>query len=101
VRVSAQLGEAPARVSAEGPVSLEMERVLEQGPDAAQAPKAQRVLEVNAQHPVFDKLVAAESAGDKDKLALYASLLYDQALLVEGLPVDDPVEFAKNICELM
>ncbi|MBP3885234.1 MAG: molecular chaperone HtpG, partial [Olsenella sp.] len=101
VRVSAQLGEAPARVSAEGPVSLEMERVLEQGPDAAQAPKAQRVLEVNAQHPVFEKLVAAESAGDKDKLALYASLLYDQALLVEGLPVDDPVEFAKNICELM
>ncbi len=101
VRVSAQLGEAPARVSAEGPVSLEMERVLEQGPDAAQAPKAQRVLEVNAQHPVFEKLVAAKSAGDDDKLALYSSLLYDQALLVEGLPVEDPVAFARNVCELM
>ena len=65
------------------------------------APKAERVLELNAGHPVFAKLVAAQAAGETEKLALYASLLYDQALLVEGLPVDDPVEFAKNICSLM
>ena len=101
VSTSASLGEAPARVAAEGPVSLEMERVMEQGPDAGQMPKAQRVLEINPQHPVFQKLVAAQAANEEDKLALYASLLYDQALLVEGLPVDDPVQFAKNVTELM
>ncbi|OFR22683.1 molecular chaperone HtpG [Atopobium sp. HMSC064B08] len=101
VTTSASLGEAPARVAAEGPVSLEMERVMEQGPDAGQMPKAQRVLEINPQHPVFQKLVAAQASKEEDKLALYASLLYDQALLVEGLPVDDPVQFAKNVTELM
>ena len=101
VRVSASLTDAPACVTAQGPISLEMERVLLQGPDASMAPHADRVLELNAKHPVFDKLVAAHTAGDTEKLSLYASLLYDQALLVEGLPVDDPVEFAKNICALM
>ena len=101
VRVSANLTDAPAAITTEGPVSLEMERVMMQGPDAAMAPKAQRVLELNANHPVFQKLVGAQEAGDDDKLKLYASLLYDQALLVEGLPVDDPVEFAKNVCALM
>jgi len=101
VRVSANLTDAPASIGTEGPISLEMERVMMQGPDAGMAPKAQRVLELNANHPVFEKLVAAQAADDQDKLALYASLLYDQALLVEGLPVDDPIEFAKNVCALM
>ena len=101
VRVSANLTDAPAAIATEGPISLEMERVMMQGPDAGMAPRAQRVLELNAKHPVFAKLVAAQAAGDEDKLSLYASLLYDQALLVEGLPVDDPVEFAKNVCSLM
>ncbi len=101
VRASARAGEAPACIATEGPISLEMERIMAEGPDAGMAPGARRVLELNANHPVFAKLVAAQDAGDEAKLALYASLLYDQALLVEGLPVDDPVEFAKNVCELM
>ena len=101
VRVSANLTDAPACISTEGPISLEMERVMLAGPDADAAPRAQRILELNANHPVFQKLTAAQEAGDTDKLSLYASLLYDQALLVEGLPVDDPVEFAKNVCALM
>ena len=101
VRVSANLTDAPAAISTEGPISLEMERVMMQTPEAGMAPKAQRVLELNAKHPVFQKLVTAQSLGDEERLSLYASLLYDQALLVEGLPVDDPVEFAKNICSLM
>lgn len=103
VRVAAGLGDAPATIASEGPVSLEMERVISQGPDAdaASAPKAQRVLQLNATHPVFAKLVAAKEAGDKDRLALLGSILYDQALLVEGLPVDDPVEFARNVARLM
>ncbi len=104
VTVSAHLAsadDAPSSVSAEGPVSLEMEQVLASSPDGADTPKATRVLEVNAAHPVFAKLQAAQEAGDTDKLALYTSLLYDQALLTEGLPVADPVAFAQNVCKLM
>lgn len=101
VTVAAGLEDAPARVSAEGPVSLEMERVIAQGLEAGTAPKAKRVLELNAAHPVFGKLVAAEKAGDKDRLKLYGHILYDQALLVEGLSIDDPVEFASEVTKLM
>ena len=101
VTVAVGLEDAPARVSAEGPVSLEMERVIAQGPEAGTVPKAKRVLELNAAHPVFGKLVAAEKAGDKDRLKLYGHILYDQALLVEGLPIDDPVEFASEVTKLM
>ena len=101
VCVSANLTDAPAAITTEGPISLEMERVMMLGPEADMMPRAERVLELNASHPVFAKLVAAQASGDDKRLALYASLLYDQALLVEGLPVDDPIEFAKNICSLM
>ena len=59
------------------------------------------MLELNAKHPVFDKLKSAQESGDKEKLSLYAGLLYDQALLVEGMLPDDPVAFASHVCELM
>ena len=101
VTVSARLTDAPAAITSEGPLSLEMEKVLAAGPDAGEAPKAQRVLELNAQHPAFDKLKAAQETGDADKVSLYAGLLYDQALLVEGILPDDPVAFASHVCELM
>ena len=101
VSVAAGLGDTPAVVTAEGSISLEMERVMAQGPEAGYAPKAQRVLELNASHPVFGKLAAAQAAGDADKVALYAGVLLDQALLVAGLPVEDPVAFAENVCKLM
>ena len=101
VTVSARLTDAPAAITSEGPLSLEMEKVLAAGPDAGEAPKAQRVLELNAKHPIFDKLKAAQESGDKEKLSLYAGLLYDQALLVEGMLPDDPVAFASHVCELM
>ena len=101
VRASARAGEAPACISTEGPVSLEMERIMADGPEGMMAPGARRVLELNAGHPVFAKLTAAQEAGDTARIELYASLLYDQALLMEGLPVDDPVAFARNVCELM
>ncbi len=101
VAAAANPSDAPARITTEGPVSLEMERVLAQGPEGMEAPKSRRVLELNVSHPVFQKLVDAQEASDDEKLALYAGLLYDQALLVEGLPVDDPVAFAQNVCSLM
>ena len=103
VTVSARLTDAPACITTEGPLSLEMEKVLAKGPDAdsGDLPKSQRVLELNAKHPVFDKLAAAQKAGDEDKIKLYAGLLYDQALLVEGILPADPVAFASSVCELM
>ena len=103
VAVSARLTDAPACITTEGPLSLEMEKVLARGPEAdtGDLPKSQRVLELNAKHPVFEKLVAAQSAGDADKVKLYAGLLYDQALLVEGILPADPVAFAQSVCELM
>lgn len=106
VSVSSRLvGEdaSPACITTEGPLSLEMEKVLKRGPegDIEGLPKTQRVLELNAQHPVFAKLVAAQEAGETEKLGLYAGLLYDQALLVEGILPEDPVAFATSICALM
>ena len=103
VAVSARLTDAPACITTEGPLSLEMERVLRRDPsaEAEGMPKSQRVLELNAKHPVFEKLVAANEAGDAEKIRLYAGLLYDQALLVEGILPEDPVAFAASVCELM
>ncbi|WP_040221257.1 molecular chaperone HtpG [Collinsella bouchesdurhonensis] len=103
VAVSARLTDAPACITTEGPLSLEMERVLRRDPsaEAEGMPKSQRVLELNAKHPVFKKLVSANEEGDAEKIRLYAGLLYDQALLVEGILPEDPVAFAASVCELM
>ena len=103
VTVSARLTkpeDAPACIATEGPVSLEMEKILNAGPMPEDV-KSQRVLELNAQHPVFAKLQAAQEGEDADKLKLYTELLYDQALLMEGVAVPDPVAFAQNVCKLM
>ena len=102
VAVSTRLTDAPAALTAQGPVSLEMEKIMSQMPDAqAQAIKSERVLELNAGHPIFEVLKQAQEGGDADKVSRYTNLLYNQALLVEGLPVDDPVAFSQAICELM
>ena len=101
IEVSATSMEAPARLTAGGPVSLEMERILSMGPDADQIPRAERVLLLNAQHSAFETLKTAFAEGDKKKLRLYTDLLYNQALLVEGLPVEAPITFAEEICKLM
>ena len=103
VAVSARLEDAPACITTEGGLSLEMEKILARGPEAdgMDLPKSQRVLELNAKHPVFDKLVAAQAAGDTDRVSSYAGLLYDQALLVEGILPEDPVAFAQRVCDLM
>ena len=103
VAVSARLTDAPACITTDGPISLEMERVLKKNPgsDMSGMPKTQRTLELNAKHPVFAKLTAAHEAGETEKVAKYAGLLYDQALIVEGLLPEDPVAFAQSVCDLM
>jgi len=100
VEVSPNAMDAPARLTAIGQMSMEMERILAQGPGDSMA-KAEKVLQLNAQHSAFDTLKAAFADDDKSKLRLYTDLLYNQALLVEGLPIEDPVTFASEICKLM
>ncbi|PNV67876.1 molecular chaperone HtpG [Enteroscipio rubneri] len=101
VAVSSRLTDAPACISAAGPISLEMERIMAQMPDGGEAPKSERVLELNVKHRVFDVLKAAQEAGDADKVKLYAEVLYNQALIVEGMPIDDPVAYANAVTKLM
>ena len=90
----------PVCLTSSGGVSLEMERVMQSqaGIDTENAPmKAERVLELNIAHPVYTKLQGLADEQLKD----YASLLYNQALLIEGFPVEDPVAFSNAICKLM
>ncbi len=100
VKVSTRLKTHPVCLSSEGALSIEMEKVLSSMPNAG-GMKAQRVLELNATHPIFAKLQTLQKDGDEEKLSEYAKLLYDQALLIEGLPVEDPVAFSARICALM
>lgn len=100
VAVSTRLSGSPVALTAEGPISLEMERVLSGAPGNDDV-KSERVLEVNAEHPIFETLKAAQGAGDADKVRLYTDILYNQALLVEGMPIDDPVEYAQAVAKLM
>jgi molecular chaperone HtpG len=100
VVASTRLVDVPAGVSAEGPISLEMEKVLAAGPEGKYA-KSERVLELNVNHPVFTKLTEVQDSGDNSKVKLYADILYNQALLVEGLPIDDPIAFAESVSELL
>lgn len=100
VTVSTRLSGVPSCITAEGPISLEMEKAFAMMPEA-EGMKSQRVLELNTDHPVFEVLKAAQEAGDNEKVARYARMLYNQALLVEGMPIEDPVEFAKDIANLM
>lgn len=97
VRLSARLADAPAALTSEGPLSLEMEKVLSSMPMGSEV-KVDRILEINPNHPVFEKLRKVEK---QDDFGNYARLLYDQALLLAGLKIDDPVEFAARICKLM
>ena len=101
VVVSTRLTDAPAVVTSEGGVSLAMVQVLKSQPGAEGLPDLHLVLEMNAKHPVFDALRAAHEAGDDDKVRTYAGILFDQALLVEGVMPDNPLAFAQAVSELM
>ena len=99
VRLSGRLKTHPVCLSSEGEVSVEMEKILNTMP-GDQKVSSSKVLEINPDHPVFGSLKNAFE-NDKDKLEKYSKLLYDQALLIEGMPVDDPVEFSNLVSELM
>lgn len=100
VRASKRLKSYPVCFATEGEVSIEMEKVLNAMPNNENV-KADKILEINTNHNVFKALKAAFDLNDQPKVELYTNLLYNQALLIEGLPVQDPVAFSNNICELM
>ena len=97
VTLSSRLKSHPVCLTSEGDLTLEMEKVLNAMPTDKKV-QAKLVLEVNPEHPVFARLT--ELSGT-EKVAKYAKLLYDQALLLEGMPIEDPSEFSELICELM
>lgn len=102
VELTGRLKNHPCCLRAEGPVTLEMEKVLNQqaAVNGGETVRADRVLELNADHPIFNKLCALQAEGS-DALADYADILYTQSLLIEGLPVDDPAGYANKICALL
>lgn len=99
VVLSTRLKSHPVCLSSKGAVSIEMEKVLNSMPNQDKI-KAERVLEINGEHPIFDTLKKLYET-DKDKIKQYSEILYNQALLIEGLSIDDPVSFSNAICELM
>lgn len=99
VRLSPRLKTHPVCLTADGEVSLEMEKVLGAMPNAPGV-KADRVLELNPSHSVFAALKKVHES-NPGRLQQYASLLYNQALLIEGFPVEDPVAFSEQICSLI
>ncbi|MCQ2485064.1 MAG: molecular chaperone HtpG [Clostridia bacterium] len=100
VRFTNKLKNHPVCLTTEGEISLEMEKVLNSMPMNEQKVKAEIVLEINANHPIADKLTSLFES-DKDKAGEYAKILYAQARLIEGLSVENPTELSNMICNLM
>ncbi len=99
VKASTRLKSHPVCISSAGELSLEMEKVLNAMP-TDQKVKAERVLEINISHPIFEKLKSLYT-NDKDSLAKYANVLYCSALLIEGISVEDPVAFTSDLCDIL
>ncbi len=99
VRLSHRLKTHPVCLSNGGDISIEMEKVLNAMPNA-QKVKAEKVLEINAGHQIFQTLQKLNSE-DKEKLKTYTNILYTQALLIEGISIEDPVAYSNMVCGLM
>ena len=99
VRFTNKLSKHPVCLSSEGDISIEMEKVVNSMPQD-QKITAKKVLEINDSHPIADKLKDLYK-NDKDELKEYAKILYAQARLIEGLPIDNPTEISNLICDLM
>lgn len=99
VRVSGKLKSHPVCITTDGMISTEMEKVINAMP-AQEKIKAQRVLEINGEHPIFQRLCQLYQE-DKDRLKLYGEILYDQALLIEGISLEDPADFSQKLCQIL
>lgn len=99
VRLSGKLKSHAVCITTDGMISTEMEKVLNAMP-AQEKIRAQRVLEINGEHPIFQRLQELYQS-DKERLKLYAEILYDQALLLEGISLEDPSDFSQKLCQLL
>src|SRR5699024_6908411 len=100
VKATNRLRSHPVYFSTEGEVSVEMEKILQQMP-YNQHINADKILYVNVNHDVFQALDKANENEYSEKSTLYTYLLYQQAKLIEGLPIEDPVAFTNDICKVM
>ena len=102
VRASKRLKTHPVCLATEGEVSIEMEKVLKAMPIADKPADihAEKILEINTSHQIYEKLKDAY-ANDREKLKKYSNVLFNQALLIEGLTIDDPVQYANDVYELI
>lgn len=100
VRASKILKTHPVCLTSEGQISIEMEKILSMMPEGSGGAKAEKVLEINTNHEIFQAVKKAYKE-DQDKFKLFAGILYNQALLIEGLPIEDPVKYANDVCQLI
>ena len=98
VELSNNIGNSASSLLAKGGLSLEMEKTLSEMTNNNDAPKAEKILAINPEHVLFDKLKAAEGTDNFNKLV---DILYNQALLLEGFSIENPVEFIKNLNDLL
>ena len=98
VRISSSLKDDPVIIVSDDGVSLEMEKYMSQDP-MNHGVKANKILEINPNHPIFK--VLQEEASNTETLKDYSEVLYDQALLIQGLPIEDPVTYSRKITDLL
>ncbi len=99
IRFTKKLKNHPVCLTSDGNVSVEMEKVINAMPTDEKV-KAETILEINENHPIVGKLKALYE-NDKEELSKYTKILYSQARLIEGLPVENPTEICNLICELI
>ena len=100
VKISSRLKDHAVCISSEGPLSVEMEKVLNAMPTENKL-KAERILEINSEHPVFEKLKALHESGDKQKLKDLSDVLFVQAQLIEGILPEDPADYVEKTLSML
>lgn len=100
IRFSDKLKNHPVALTSTGEISLEMEKVLRAMPNSGDI-KANKVLLVNTNHPVYEKLISLHNSSDKEGVKNYTKVLYNMALLINGLSIDDPNELTETICNII
>ena len=100
IKFSDKLKNHPVALTSVGEVSLEMEKVLKAMPNSTGV-KANKVLLINTNHPVYEKLVSLHNNKDDDGVKEYTNVLYNMALLINGLSVDNPNELTETICNII
>ena len=99
VRLTANFKNYPVCLTSAGDVSIEMEKVFNSMPNADGRMKAEKILEISSEHGILDTL--KKNAGDKEKLAKYATVLYEQARILAGLNIENPTEFVKAFSDII